>query len=308
MWSTNRVRGLLSLAACALIVVVFVLVNTALRESDPSAPSIVPSGSPTMRADPSSWPDASNTGVPAGTTLTPSGSVTVAVAGAVVSGLDVSGCLVIEADNVTIEDTRIRHGTCSDRFNIDTGTGQYTGILIEDVEIDGQNEDTGQDDGIGFAGFTCLRCNIHGVGEGANVTDDVTFEDSWIHDLHYAEGEHIEDVVSNGGSSLELLHNTFDAGATPGTSSAVSLYGDFGPITNVVIKGNMFNTGGSYCLYAGGSPGKKYPIAKNVSVIGNDFGTKYYPRCGIYGPQTGFAVEGGNTWSGNTLAGAALSP
>ena len=128
MWSTNRVRGLSSLAACALIVVAFVVVNAVFHHSEAAAPTAVPSVSPAPPADPSSWPDASNTGVPAGTTLTPSGSITVAVAGAVVSGLDVSGCLVIEADNVTIKDT----GTATaGTLNIsETGVGLVDSITL----------------------------------------------------------------------------------------------------------------------------------------------------------------------------------
>lgn len=43
---------------------------------------------------------------------------------------------------------------------IDVGYGEYSNVLIEDVEIDGLGG-TGFGAGIGNAGFTCRRCNIH---------------------------------------------------------------------------------------------------------------------------------------------------
>ena len=47
-----------------------------------------------------------NVGVPAGTTLTPSGSITVSTPGNVISGLNVTGEIDVNANNVTIRNTR----------------------------------------------------------------------------------------------------------------------------------------------------------------------------------------------------------
>ena len=71
-----------------------------------------PAPAPTTQAPPASsggFPNASNTGVPAGVSLKPSGSITVTQNGAVLDGLDVSGSIRVQANNVTIKRTRIRN-------------------------------------------------------------------------------------------------------------------------------------------------------------------------------------------------------
>ena len=54
------------------------------------------------------YPDANCTGVPAGTTLTPSGGLTITTAGTVIDGRDITGQVVVNAPNVTIRNSRIR--------------------------------------------------------------------------------------------------------------------------------------------------------------------------------------------------------
>src|SRR5262245_41394421 len=75
------------------------------------------------------FPDASNTGVPPGVTLTPSGSITINTAGAVVSGLDITGGVIITAPNVTLVNCTVRA----------TGFAgivvQASGAVIENCEV-----------------------------------------------------------------------------------------------------------------------------------------------------------------------------
>ena len=280
-----------------------------------ATPTQQPSATPPVRPKPSPaasttavppppakgpWPGPGNTGVPAVLVLRPSGTITVTQPGTVIDGLDVSGCIIVRASNVTIKNTRVRGSSCDNGHNIDTGYGQYSGIVIQDVEIDGRNANA-FGAGIGNSGFTCLRCNIHNVGQGANISDNVVIQDSWIHDVYYANGSHNEPVVSNGGSNLVIRHNTLSGNPTNGTSSALSLYGDFDQIRNVLVENNLFN-GGSYCVYAGSVPGKPYPVAANTRFLNNTFGRMYYPSCGEYGPATAYASGNGNAWSGNVWA------
>src|ERR1700754_4603683 len=60
-------------------------------------------------AKPSScgYPDATNTGVPAGTSLTPSSSRTITTNGTVINGLEITGTVTVAADNVTIKNSKI---------------------------------------------------------------------------------------------------------------------------------------------------------------------------------------------------------
>jgi hypothetical protein len=73
------------------------------------------------------WPDATNTGVPAGVTLTPSGDVVITQAGAVVSGLNITGSVYIRADNVTLENCKVTSGGWAG-VTIDPGV---TGAVVQ---------------------------------------------------------------------------------------------------------------------------------------------------------------------------------
>src|SRR4029077_5934725 len=56
------------------------------------------------------FPDASNTGVPKGMSLKPSGSLEVKEDGAVITGLEVNGTIEIDADDVIVENVKVTLG------------------------------------------------------------------------------------------------------------------------------------------------------------------------------------------------------
>ena len=251
------------------------------------------------------WPDSSTTGVPDGVVLTPSSGFDITDDGTVIDGLDITGCLVVRADDVTIRNSRIR-GSCG-AGAIDTGTNGQSGILIEDVEIDGLGENP---DGylLGASGFTCRRCDIHSGGNGIRIVNDVVIEDSYIHDIVNVDGAHFTAIGSNGGQRIVLRHNNIDNPA--GGSAALGLYGDFAPIQNVLVENNLFNGGNSYAVYAGAIGGKAFPDGNNVRFIDNRWGREYWDLSAQYGPVSGFgANDPGNEWSGNEfLDGEIIEP
>lgn len=265
------------------------------------APPPPPAPVPTTTAPPppagGPYPGPANTGVPAGTSLRPSGGFTVTQAGAVIEGLDVQGCIQVRASNVTIRRTRVR-GSCSNGA-IDTGYGEVSGVLIEDVEIDGGNQDENAAL-LGNSGFTCRRCNVHHGGSGIRMTSNVVIEDSWVHDLYGAADSHNSGVGSNGGSNFTLRRNNIDCGALPNCSGAFVLYGDFNPITDVLAEGNLFN-GGGFCVYGGSVAGKAYPVASNVRFHDNAFGRSVFAGCGYYGPVNSWGGSS-SEWTGNVWA------
>ena len=243
-----------------------------------------------------SWPTGANTGVPAGTTLRPSGSITVTTPGAVIDSLLVTGTITVLANNVTIMRTKV---VGDGIFN---GDDAYSGTKIIDTEIDGQKR-SGYTRGISYSDYSCVRCNIHGVGQGIAASNNVELRDSWIHDL-IGEGDpanggsHNEAVLSNGGTNITVVNNRLDSGSGPQFSSSLSLYGDFAPVRDVLVQGNLFN-GGGYCVYAGSAPGKPYPVAFNTRFIDNSFGRSVFAKCGYYGPATAYQAVNGNQWLGN---------
>jgi len=79
------------------------------------------------------YPDATNTGVPAGTTLTTSGCITVTTNGAVIQNLSITDCnITVKANNVTIKNTRVSGCTY---YPIDYDDSLYSGLTIQDSEI-----------------------------------------------------------------------------------------------------------------------------------------------------------------------------
>jgi hypothetical protein len=255
-------------------------------------------------------PDASCTGWQhTGVRLTPyTGPMMITTPGTVIDARDVRGTLLIRADDVTITRSRVRG-------HIDTGYGDHRGILIRDVEVDAGNDD-GFLAAIGSSGFACTRCNVHNAGQGFNITSDVTIQDSYVHDLFGQEDSHNEPIVSNGGGGFTIVHNelvgSFNSATTGGGMSAsLALYGDSGPIHDVLVRHNRFSLGdgGSYCVYAGSVPDKPHPLAHNTRFLENRF-SRVQPDCGRHGPASSYDDANGNVWSGNVWddTGATVNP
>ena len=117
-------------------------------------------------ADALGFPDATDTGVQAGVTLKAyNGDLIINTPGAVISGLDIHGSVIINADNVTLMNCRI---TSSDYFIVSVGGGGRStggiGCVIENCEIIGGGNTQGSA-GIQGAG-TFLANNIYGVENG----------------------------------------------------------------------------------------------------------------------------------------------
>jgi hypothetical protein len=256
------------------------------------------------------WPNATNTGVPAGTVLTPSGSITVTVAGTVLNALDISGFVDINANNVTIKNSRIRNGSAAwEQVRVESGT---TGAVIEDTEIDGQNVtcSCSPNDGYGIGGtggYTALRDNIHNniIGVGlAGGSSPATLQDSWVHDLHQTSGSHNEDIICDcSPAGVTIRHNRLDNQLSQ--TATVFLAGDNGPVQNVTVDDNLLN-GAGFPAYGGYDTQKPYGTQDaNVKFTNNHFMRTpepgaFWPNGGYWGPDICFDVNGpGNVWSGN---------
>jgi hypothetical protein len=295
-------KGGATIVATAVFTVVTAGTSTTLPPTTvppTTAPPVTQPPVPTLPA----WPDATNTGVPTGKTLAPAGSFTVTQDGTVVDGLDIDGCLVIRANNVTVQNTRVRQNGLCWGGAIDTG---YTnsGIVVRDVEIDGRQQNSGGQL-IGNSGYTCVRCNLHGGGHGFHMNSNVTIIDSYVHDIFNSGTSHNDGAISNGGDHLVLRHNNIACDVKNplpggGCTGAVVLLGDFGPITDVVVDNNLLN-GGAFAAWGGSTTPKPYPNASSVRFTNNVFGRALFANSGLYGPITGFNSSAvGNVFSGNT--------
>ena len=207
-----------------------------------------------------SYPDASNTGVPPGTVLTPSRSLTVTTAGAIIDALDISGTLTIKAPNVTVRRTRIR--ASSGGFIV---TPEYTGFVLEDSEIDClDNSGNGvilQKDAI------IRRVNIHSCENGLHVNGPGQLLDSYIHDLWTGEGDHSDGLQFDARANNVIVRgNTIDPN---GNTSAIIMYVGSGTTQNhhVWIENNRLIGGsGSFTLYT-----PRYPGGSDIYINNNRF-------------------------------------
>ena len=202
----------------------------------------------------SGFPNAANTGIPDGVTLTASGDVNVTTAGAVINALDVKGTIWVMAPNVTIQNCKI---TSTDWTSIWIKPG-ITGTIVKDCEISNVGSSPDGANGIVGAG-TFLRNDIHDVENGFNISGPSTIQDNYVHDMNAPNvragtqwgGPHYDGIEINGGvSNVTIKHNTIIN--ENGQTSAVMINNDFGPVSNITVDGNYL-AGGGYTLYSDGS-------------------------------------------------------
>jgi hypothetical protein len=267
------------------------------------------------------WPGPRNTGVPAGTTLTPiSGDRIIEKDGAVVSGLDVAGCITVGALNVTIENSRARcvtlvsgsrarycHAAEGDAIRELTGCTVVAGLsdnrdprtnnprlTIRNSEIDCRAEPGRTGTGIGDRNMRVIRVDIHNCENGYDADSYMKIKNNYIHDLYNTgEGDpHTDGIQSGVVNNLLLVHNLiygFSTGcdypsgsANCNGTSAMILGGqpDVATAGNTTVRRNLM-AGGAYTLYC--------PILtpKGFSIIENRFSEVYSPKVGEYGPMDG---------------------
>lgn len=263
------------------------------------SPSISPSVSPSA-PPPGGFPDAGNTGVPAGTVLTViNGDQTISTPGAVLDAMDIRGCVTVTAPGVHITRSRIACAGFETVGYSDRGV-QTDRLVVADSEIVCTSGTGGT--GVGDTNLTLDRVNIHGCENGVDVDQWVTVQNSWIHGLlggightdgiqlaHYLDGCTSSTCEINHARSVDVLHNTIEA--IDGTSAMISNpSGD----ENVTVRGNLL-TGGAYTLYCPYSG-----MGSNYQVVDNRFiRTADRPNSGAFGPWTGCedeAVVTGNVW------------
>jgi hypothetical protein len=263
-----------------------------------------------------SFPDAANSGVPAGTTLKQVPSqvssgpgwsfsaanhdVVVNVNGTVLSDLYIPYNLRITASNVTVRNVQVVAGG-----NFGISLVHTAGVTIENSTINGTNS-TNYRVGSAIAdlyldstGMVIKDDNIYNFRTGIQISTGL-ISGNYIHDPGFRSGDHTNGIYVNGGTQpLTISGNTIfdkldqtdainlDAG-TPGPSA---------PVANKTITDN-FLAGGGYTIYGGAASGSP---TSNLKITGNRFGQNYYSKSGQYGPVIYFNAKGsGSSWSGNT--------
>jgi hypothetical protein len=306
----GRDRRRSSVAACPALVVA--VVAGALLAFSASASAAGCFSTPSACG----YPDATNAGVPAGTTLTASGSRTLSTAGQVLSGVDLTGDVTVTAPNVTIRDSKIHTnfgGEGTTAIELQNGATNFT---LEDSEVYGNGSKTnapqsGVWNHYNNSGARMVRSYIHGSPDNWEGRIDLVQDSFMKIDATYG-GAHSENIYVCG-AAVNVDHSTLynESGET------ALVYGD-----GICGRGNIVSITNS--LLAGGGYSIE-PQAKGVGggttvVTGNHFArvvcperqaswggwvcdgpvtnpNGYFPRSGNYGHATDL---GSNvTWSGN---------
>jgi hypothetical protein len=256
------------------------------------------------------YPDATNTGVPAGATLSPYvGNLVINTPGAVISGLDIQGTVTIDAPGVTLENCRVTNTNPGSYYVILT----YGDTTIQDCTINGNNTNSNGING----GGTFLRNNIYGVENGIDPGSNSVIQDNYIHNLQAPGSPHYDGIELSGWgnqTNITIRHNTVDMGNL-GQTGAVNLTNDFGSISNVTIDNNLLK-GGSFTIYTdnshGGGPLTNIQITNNIIKSGQ-FGDFYFQttnptHSGNVDYDTGAALDSPSTGTSTSTPTAPAAP
>ncbi|MFI2753383.1 DUF4082 domain-containing protein [Cellulomonas sp. P22] len=291
--------------------------TTATTTGPPTtAPTVAPAPTPTRTttsptapapAPAAGFPDASTTGVPAGVTLTPyTGPSRITQPGTVIDSQLITTPLVITAGahDVTIRNSLIR----ADGHWLVLNDEGATNLQIVDTELDGAGNTSG-DAAVAGENYTLTRVDIHGTVDGLKLGDDVTVQDSYIHDLVMTGSSHNDGMQSLGSDNVTIARNTVIVPA--GSTSAIILStGSATSMKNILIEGNLLG-GGAYTVYGGYQSGLDVlSRVSGVVIADNRVTTVVSPKGGVYGPLASVDKPAvtlrGNVWHDGPNAGRPL--
>lgn len=248
-------------------------------------------------------PNASNTGVPAGTSLSVvNGDQTYSTNGQVITGLDVHGKVTIKGNNITLKNSIVRGpqgGGCTNAAAIDI---QGTGITVQDTEV-AISKPTACIDGIWAKDATLLRLNIHGSVDGVKTESNVTIQDSFIHDMSYFKSDPNQgggDTHNDGvqawadSSNLTLKHNTIQMNTTTDNSALQT------SASNMHIDSNWLTGGG--CTINIAAQATKAKSLSNIWITNNRFGGSSYNCPILISNKTTLTQNSGNVWDADGKA------
>jgi hypothetical protein len=245
------------------------------------------------------YPDATNTGVPAGITLTATGSMTLTAPGTY-SGLDIRGCVTVASTGVTLTRSRVSGCTGPYAVRVDNANAGFT---ISDSEIVMQ----GDQKGLVFVGYTAQRVRVTGDGDCFGTGTNSIVVDSYCENgpgspkrapMYGPEpawcgtGAHWDGVEAGATTKTVIRHNTIRLPCSQ--TGAIDVSDWNGPVSGVVIDNNLL-AGGSWTVYCGS------PTAA-VALTNNRFSRWYWPGGGSANDTEatqGYcwsADRSGNTW------------
>jgi hypothetical protein len=247
----------------------------------------------TFPSQPSVKPDATNTGVPAGTTLTNyTGPATISTAGTVIDSKIITNQLTINANNVTIKNSKLGPGSY---WTVLVNDG-ITGTKVINNEVYAPN---GNLTGISMGDGIICGNHIHGYENGITIGGNMIVQANYIHGLK-GDGSttpHYDCIEVYSGSNIKVVGNNLNVSDPNGNwldeTGALNITTEWSNIDNVEAYGNWF-AGGSYSLYVRKSgSGNSYRYT-NINIHNNRWIRNSY----AYGPAS---TDGGVTNTANVF-------
>jgi len=229
------------------------------------------------------FPDATNTGVTSGATLTKyNGTLHITEDNAVISNMDITGDIVIDAKNVTLSNIKL---TSTGSWTAIRVMDDATGFTLQNSEIDGRGL---SDNGI-YGHGTFVGNEIYGVENGINVSGPSDIRDNYIHNFLGGAEAHFDGIEINGGHDIDIIHNTVDL--DHGQTAAVMLNNEFSGLSNITVDNNRLS-GGGYTVYLDGTKGGGTVDEASIEFTNNQIGDGYWGDFSLYGSNP---VMHGNT-------------
>jgi|SRR5450432_1010274 len=248
------------------------------------------------RPCPGAKPDATNTGVPAGVTLTVvNQDVTVAQDNTTIDAQDIHGFLIIQASHVHVTRSIVR-GRATDSnagvINVKSGTD----VVIEDTEI-AVASPSATVDGMWGQNFIARRMNIHGGVDGMKADSNDSVECSYIHDLASFASDpnqgggptHNDGIQILSGTGIHIVGNQLVAAMDQ--NAAIQVTQDFGAVSDLHIDSNWADGGGCTFNFA-----HKVAASLTVDTSNNRFGRNSFYDCPILKSTQTTLVSSGDVW------------
>jgi hypothetical protein len=195
------------------------------------------------------------------------GVLTITTPGAVISGRDVTGHIEVDANNVTIKDSRI---TTNQYFGVSTGQG-FGGTTITDVTVIGSTAAGGRcDAGIQGGSFHATRVNVSNCSDGFHLTGSGSVVDSYFHHPYFTASSHNDGIQVFSGTGLVIRHNTIDMGGPKG-NSCIFVQPTSGVIKGVTVDSNLLD-GGGFTIYIEESTG----VVLSKNRIGSEYNFAWF--------------------------------
>lgn len=196
------------------------------------------------------WPKTSDTGIPAGTTLTNyTGPAQITTSGTVIDSKRINYELEIRTSNVILRKCLIK---VNDYYGILSEIG--TNLTIEDCEFDATG--SSRMCNLAINGGAVRRCNIHGSVIAVKIWGPTVFEDNYIHDLQETSSN-IDDRHFDGVAMLDgqangtiIRHCAIHMPTPQGGTASVFISGQYGKPENITIQNTLMLGTPSYPAYA----------------------------------------------------------